>query len=158
VTHPLGIASGEVIVDGDQLGILAREGVQVERQRGDEGLALTRGHLGDATFVERDAADQLDIEVHHVPGQFMIADQNRATDQSPGGIFYHSKRLGQDLVQRLALLQTQAELVGLGAKLVIGQRLVLLLELVDTRDDGAAFLDVFPMVSAGKFLEDEAEH
>jgi hypothetical protein len=46
VPHPLGVAAGEVVVDGDELGVLAGEGVEVERQRGDEGLAFAGRHFG----------------------------------------------------------------------------------------------------------------
>ena len=155
VPHPLGVAAGEVVVDGDELGIFPGQRVQVERQRGDEGLALARGHLGDAALVQRDAADQLDVEVHHVPRQLVVADDDLAADHAAGGILHRRESLGQDLVERLAGLEARAELVGLGAELLVGQRLVGELELVDAHDDRATLLDVFAMVAAGEFLEEE---
>ena len=69
VAHPLGVAAGEVVVDRDQLGVAPGERVEVERQGGDEGLALAGGHFGDLALVQRDAADQLDVIMHHVPGR-----------------------------------------------------------------------------------------
>ncbi len=36
--------------------------VEVERQRGDEGLALTGLHLGDVALVQDDSAHHLDVE------------------------------------------------------------------------------------------------
>jgi hypothetical protein len=74
VAHPLGVAAGQVVVDRDELGVARGEGVEVERQCGDEGLALAGGHFRDLALVDRDAADQLHVEVHHVPGQLMLAD------------------------------------------------------------------------------------
>jgi hypothetical protein len=43
--HPARVAPGEVIVDRDQVGSLAGDGAQVERQRGDQGFALAGAHL-----------------------------------------------------------------------------------------------------------------
>ena len=65
LAHPLGVAPGEVVVHRDHVHALARQGVQVGRQRRDEGLALARFHLGDLALVEDDPADELDVEVAH---------------------------------------------------------------------------------------------
>jgi hypothetical protein len=137
---------------------LAGEGVQVERERGDEGLALAGRHLGDAALVQGDAANELDVEVDHVPGQLVVAHDDLAADHAAGGVFDGGEGLGQDGVEFLALRDAGAEFNGLGAELLVGQRLVGLLEFVDARHDGAAFLDVFAVVPAGEFLKEEAEH
>src|SRR5438874_6532719 len=59
---PPGVAPGQVVVDGDQVGALAFQRIEVERQHGDQGLALTGFHLGDLSLVEHDAAHHLDVE------------------------------------------------------------------------------------------------
>ena len=61
--HPLGVALGEVVVDGDEVGAFAGEGVEVDREGGGERLALACLHLGDLALVEDDAAEDLDVEV-----------------------------------------------------------------------------------------------
>ncbi len=64
--HPIGIAVGQVVVDGDDVNAFACERVQVTGERGDERFAFAGFHFGDAAAVESDAADQLNIEVAHV--------------------------------------------------------------------------------------------
>ena len=59
LAHPLGVALGEIVVDGDDVDAAAGEGVQVAGKRGDEGLAFAGLHLGDFAGVEDDAADKL---------------------------------------------------------------------------------------------------
>ena len=108
--------------------------------------------------METDAADELHIEMHHVPRELVVAHGDLAAHETAGGVFDGRKGLGQDGVKGLALLNPGAEFGGLGLELVVGQRLVLGLELVDLRDDRTAFFDVFPVVPAGEFLEEEAEH
>ena len=49
--HPLGVAPGQVIVDGDDVHAAPFERARVHRQRGDERLAFAGLHLGDAPFV-----------------------------------------------------------------------------------------------------------
>ena len=124
VAHPLGVTAGEVVVDGDELGVPAVEGIQVERQRGNEGLALARGHFGDAALVDGHAADELDVKMHHVPRELVVANHDRAADQAAGGAFNRGEGFREDLVEGFAGFQAGAELICLGAKLFVGQRLV----------------------------------
>ena len=63
--HPLGVAARQIVIDGDDVHALARQGVQIGRQRGDQGLAFASAHLGDLAFVHHRAADQLDVEMAH---------------------------------------------------------------------------------------------
>src|SRR5918994_544650 len=95
--RPLGVSLGEVVVDGDQVDVRARQRVQVQRHRRDERLSLTGLHLGDVALVERDPAHQLDVEEPHVHRPL-----ERLAD---GGI-----RLEEDVLGRLAVLDPLAEL------------------------------------------------
>ena len=61
--HPLGVAAGQVVVDGDEVDALAAEAVEVGRQRRHERLALAGLHLGDPAEVQRRAAHDLHVEV-----------------------------------------------------------------------------------------------
>ena len=78
------------------------ERVQIRRQRRHQRLALAGAHLGDAALVQRDAADELHVEVAH-------------PERAPRGLAHHGEGFGQKLVERLACLQALAEFVGLGA-------------------------------------------
>jgi hypothetical protein len=64
-THPLGVATREVVVHRDDVDALAFEGVQVTGEGGDEGLALARAHLGDGALVQDHAPHELHVEVPH---------------------------------------------------------------------------------------------
>ena len=107
---PLGVALGQIVVDGDQVGALALQGVEIEGKGSHQGLALARLHLGDLALVENDAAQEL-----HVEGS--LADG--AADGLPGD----GEGLDQKVVQRLAVVQAAAELVGLGPQLVVAEGL-----------------------------------
>ncbi len=122
LSHPFGIAAGEVIVDGDDVDALALDRVEIGRQRGDQRLALTGAHLGDLAAMEDDAADHLDVEMAHA-------------EHADRSLAHRGEGLGEDLVERLARGQLSAELVGLRGQLLVGERLDLLLERVDLRDD-----------------------
>ncbi len=85
--HPLGVAASQVIVDGDEVDAAPGEGVEVERQGGDERLALAGLHLGDAAGVEHHAADELHVVVAQADG-------------AGRGLAHQSKGLGQNRVER----------------------------------------------------------
>ena len=61
--HPLRVASCQVIVDRDDMHALARERVEIGRQRGHKRLAFARLHFSDAPGVQHHAADELHVEV-----------------------------------------------------------------------------------------------
>jgi hypothetical protein len=41
------------------------QGIEIRRQRRDQGLAFAGPHLGDLALVQRHAADHLDVEMAH---------------------------------------------------------------------------------------------
>ncbi len=106
--HPLGVAARQVVVDGDDVHALARERVEIGGQGGDERLAFARLHLRDLPAVEHHAADELHVEVPHV-------------QHAAAGLTDDRERLGQQLVERVAVGQPRAELGGLVAELRIGE-------------------------------------
>ena len=97
---------------------IAREGVEVDRQSGDQGLALAGLHLGDLSLVKNDAAQHLDVVVPH--------SQGAARGLANGGESGH-----QQVVETGALLEAGSSLAGPGPQLVVGQRFELRLEGVD---------------------------
>ena len=66
MTHPFRVASGQIIVNRDDMHRVTGKGIQVDRQRGNQCLAFTRAHLGDFASMQHHAADQLHVEVAHI--------------------------------------------------------------------------------------------
>ena len=106
--HPLGIAPGQVVVDGDDVHALAGQRVQVDGQRGHQRLALAGAHLGDLAVVQHHAADQLHVEMAHL-------------QRALAAFAHHGEGLGQQLVERSPPATRLTKFVGLGAQLVVGQ-------------------------------------
>ena len=65
LAHPFSVAAGEVIVYGNDMHALARKGVEVCGQSGNERFAFTRAHLCNTTLVQADTAHYLHVEVLH---------------------------------------------------------------------------------------------
>ncbi len=137
---PLGVALGEIVVDGDQVNARCRERVQVQRRRGDERLSLTGLHLGDVAFVQDDAAHHLHVE-HPL--------LRLAPARLPNG----SKRLEEELLERFAVLETLSELGSLGAQLVVRESLELRLERRDVCSLLLELLHAPPFADAKDLLE-----
>ena len=118
MTHPLGVASREVIVHGHHVHTLASQRVQVHRQRGHERLALARTHLGDIALVQGHAAHELDVEVAHL-------------QRALASLAHRGEGFGQKLIERVALGQPSAQLIGLAAQLQVVQLFERRLQCVD---------------------------
>ncbi len=127
--HPLAVAAGEVVVDGDDVDALGLQRVEVGGQRGDEGLAFAGDHLGDVAAVQHDAAEDLHVEVAHVLGAL-------------GGLAAGGERLGEDVVEGGALGELLAELRRDVLELLGAERLHALFEGVDLRQEAAGHDDV----------------
>ena len=106
--HPPAIAAGEIIVDGDNVDALARQGVQIGGESRHEGLALTCAHFGYGAFVKHHAADHLHIEV-------------ALAKAAPGGLADGREGGGQNIVQRLAFGELGAEHVGARPQILVAQ-------------------------------------
>ena len=136
--HPLRITTGQIVVDRDDMHALAAQRVEVHRQRGHQGLALTGAHLGDLAVVQHHAADELDVEVAHAVDPF-------------AGFANHRERFGQNAVQRLALANARLEDVGLGSQVGVGQCRHLGFERID-RPNRLRILANEPIVAATEYF------
>ena len=95
--HPLGVAAGEVVVDGGDVDALADEGVEEDRQRGDSVLPSPVASSASAAVVHDDAGGELHVEGPHV-------------EEAVGRHADQAERLGQELVERLAAARPAAQL------------------------------------------------
>ena len=108
--HPVRVALREVLVDRDDVRALARQRVQVRRQRRDQRLALAGAHFGDLALVQHHAADQLHVEMPQA-------------ERAARGLADDGERLGQQVVERLAGGELLAELDGLRGEVGVRERL-----------------------------------
>ena len=143
--HPVGVAAGEIVVDGDDVDALAVERVQIDRERRDQRLALAGLHLGDLAAVKGDAADQLDV---------VMALAERAL----GRLADRREGFGQQVVELCAVGEPAAEDVGLAAQLVVGQRRDGRLEAVDRVDIFAEATDIAVVGRSEDALGQSGEH
>ena len=112
LAHPFHVALGQIVVDRDDVDALARQGVQVGRERRDERLAFARFHLRDAALMQHDAADDLHVEVLHA-------------EAAPSGLAADGKGLGQEIVEALAFREPFSKRRRLRAELVVAEGLAL---------------------------------
>ena len=154
VSHPFGVAPREIVVDRHELAVAPRQRVQVERERRDERLTFARRHFRDLVLVKRDPADELHVEMHHVPRQLVVADDDLAAAEPPRRVLHDRERLRQNLVERLPVFDALHELLSLRLQRVVAQRPVALFELVDPGDDRSALFDELPVAAARENLED----
>jgi hypothetical protein len=157
--HPLGVAPGEVVVDGHDVDAAAGEGVQVDRHRPDERLAFARLHLGDLSRVEDHAADQLDVEGAHPegPDRSLPGDGERFLEQfvedgGPGGL----EVLVVDPFE--GFRDAGPELQGLGPQIVVREGLDGRLERVDALHARQHLLDVAFVLGAEDLGEEAVDH
>ena len=86
LAHPFGVALGQIVIDGNHVHATAAEGVQVDRQGGDQRFSFAGLHFGDSAFVQNHASDELHVKVPHV--------QN-----ATAGFADHGKGFYQDFVE-----------------------------------------------------------
>ena len=115
VSHPLALKFGQIVVDGDDMHAFAGQGVQIGGQGGGVGFALAGFHLGNAALMQADAADDLHrkqaLAVH-----------------APYGLAKRGESVGQNLVQRFAVLQAGLQFRGFGLQLLVCQGLAGILQ------------------------------
>ncbi len=151
LTHPVGVALGQVVVDRDQVHATARERVQVRGEGRDEGLALTGLHLRDPAEVQGGTAHDLHVEVPLTEGALArLADRR--------------ERLGEEVVEVLLLLVVVVDLVelfpprgGERTQLVVGARFHLGLVDADDRCDRFQRLELAALAGVQDLVEESHE-
>ena len=128
LAHPLGIALGQEVIDRHHVHPLARQAVEITRQRGHQGLAFAGLHFGDFTPMQHHPADHLDVVVPLPEGPL-------------GRLAHRGEGLGQEIIQRLAILQALAKGRCSRLELRIGQANQLGLLGVDAFEQGNNPLD-----------------
>ena len=106
---------------------LPRQGIEVNRQRRDQGLAFTRTHFGDIPAMEDDTPQELDVKMAHPC--------HTARSFADDG-----KGFGQNVVQRFTVGQTILELEGLLLQRRIAQACQLRFQIIDAADNGPHLL------------------
>ncbi len=142
--HPLRVALGQIVVDGDHVHALAGQGVEIDGQGGDQGLAFAGPHLGDAAPVQHHAANQLHIVV-------------TLAERALGRLAHGGEGLVHEVVEGLALGEAVAELLGFGPQLFIRQGGVLRLQRIDQQRARQVRLDL-AVVGRAENLLGQAEH
>ena len=139
LAHPLAVALGEVVVDGDDMNALAAERVQVRRQGRHERFTFTGLHFGNTSLMEDNAADDLHGEVLHA-------------QHAPARLAADGICVGKDVVKVFALGQSVFENLRLAAKLAVRHRRVLFLQRKHLVTDGLHPLDLTVGIAAEYFL------
>jgi len=135
--HPLCIALCQVLIDRDQLAVSSRESVQVKRERCDKRLSFPGLHFRNGLTVQGNAANQLNIVMHHIPGIGGADVFNRTPTQTPRRILHGGKSLRKKIVQGFTVLEALPELRSLGLELLIREGLVGYLQFVNPFNERA---------------------
>ena len=111
--------------------------------------------------MQDDAADQLHIEVHHVPRHRLVTDFEGVLPlgQATRRIFYNRERFGQNLVELLPSLlwlsdggQFLLPSGGLRPQIVVGERFELLIQRVNSLRQRPQPFDLALILGAENFL------
>ena len=143
--HPFGVAFGQIIVDGDDVHAAAGQGVEIDRQRRDQGLAFAGLHLGDLAFMQHHAADELDVEV-------------ALAERALAGLAYGGERRHQDVVQRRPFGQLLLEGVGPRAQCLVGELLQIGFQGIDGGDLRPIGADTPVVGGTEQLASDSADH
>ncbi len=108
--------------------------------------------------MQRETADELHIEMDHVPTELVVADGHGASAKAACRTFDSSKSLGQNLIERLSSGQARFKFICLRAKLLVGQRLVRFFQLVDAFNDRFGVFKELAVLPTGKMLQQEGDH
>ena len=139
LSHPLRVTLGQIIVDRDDVDTAPFKGVEVSGHGCHQGLAFTGTHLGNASLVQDDAADQL-----HAEGLHVKCTARALADCRIG--------LHQKVIQRLAILKSLSELLCLAAQFLISQGLHLGTECLNPVNQRADPLDLALTVRPEQFV------
>ncbi len=145
LAHPFGVATGQIVVDGDDVHALAGERVEIDGQSGDQRLAFAGAHLGDRALVQHEASDELDVEVALFERAF-------------GRLAHRRERRRGEIFEGRAGGQRGAEFLGLAPQLLVAQRREFRLQGVDGGDLRPIALQAPVIRGPEQLLQERVEH
>ncbi len=145
LSHPFGVAPGEVIVDGDDVNALAGQRIEIDRKGSHQRLAFAGFHLGNVALVQHHAADQLDVEMP-------------LAERTLGRLAHGGEGRNQNIVEGLAVGEFFAEFGGTRFQRVVGKGCDLGFKRVDGVDAGLISLDPPVIGGAEKLAGERADH
>ena len=98
LAHPFSVTPSQVIVNGYQVDAPTGKSVEINRASRDQRFTFARGHLSYLAFVQHDPADELNVEMDHVPLDRLVTDKNGFSPKPACRVLYGSERLGQNRV------------------------------------------------------------
>ena len=143
--HPACAHSGEVVVGGDEVPAAPLQGVQHERKRRHQRLALAGLHLRDLPAEEHRAADQLHVVVALAEGPL-------------ARLAHERERFRHQGLQRFSALGARPQLIQLAAEGRLGQAFELPLERVDLGDQRFAQLFNDPLARVPEERLQQLQH
>ncbi len=129
-THPLRVACGQVIVYRNNVHVIARQGIEIAGQRGNECFTFAGFHLGDFAIMQGHATNKLHIKVAQ-------PDSTRAC------LTYSSKGFRQYIIELFARIEPLAKLNSFMSQIVIRKCLHRRLEGVDLLNYALVFFKGF---------------
>ena len=145
LSHPVGVAFCQIVVDGNDMNAFSRQRVQINRQSRNQRFSFTRAHFRDLSAVQNDAADQLDVEMALSDGAF-------------GGFANGCKGIRQNVVQRFAVRQPFFQHRRAGFQFFVRKGSDFRFKRVDFRDGFPQSLDIAFVRAAKDFAHYRANH
>ena len=143
--HPLGVALGQIVVDGDDMYAAAGQRVQIDRERRDQRLAFAGLHLGNLALVQHHAADELNVEM-------------ALAERALAGLAHGGESGDENVVEGRAVGELFLELFGARAQRFVGELLDLLLQRVDGIDPRPVGADAPVVGGTEQLASDCADH
>ena len=142
--HPLGVALGEIVVDGNDVDAAALKRVQVNRRGGDERLAFAGAHFGDLALVQKDAAHELHVIM-------------ALTERTLGRFAHGRESLWEDIVQLGAARQLVAVFARLVPERLVRESFKGRLKRIDARHERPQLADL-AVINGAENLLGEVQH
>jgi hypothetical protein len=140
-SHPLGVATSEVVVHRDEVHAFARQSIEVRGQGGHEGLSFTGFHFGDPPKVKRCTTHQLHVVV--------------ALSNHTGSRLAHRREcVDQQVIKIFPAIKARAKLGGLALQGVVRQSRVLSGSGVDVGDKTLEGLDPLAVTGSEDAVKD----
>ena len=137
-SHLLTVAARQIVVDRNDVHALARQRIQIRGQRRNQRFTLTRFHLGDASLVEQNTADDL-----HAEGTL--------AQHTPVGLAHSGKGIGQNIVQRFSCGKAGAQNLGYTAQLALAHGGISIRQRLNRAHDGLKLFELMVAVSSKNF-------
>ena len=137
---------------------LSRDRIQIYWSYRNKRFSLSSFHFCDFPLVKDNSSHKLYIIRDHIPYHFLSLYHTGGSHKSFTSLFYHSKRLRQEIIKTLSILESCSKFLSLCLNLFIAQAIKFCIKMINRSNQWLNLIELFLIIITSNNIQNPVKH